>query len=160
MPIWADSDERDVQLATEAAKNAFASWSKTSAEERSRIIVRIADLIEQKLDFLAKAESIDNGKPLKLAKTVDIPRASANFRFYGTAILHFASKSHYMEDLAINYTLKEPIGVVGCISPVRVSMYPRVTSFLSTPATLTATRHARSCRLWRTTRRTRPFELR
>lgn len=118
-----DSDERDVELAYQAAAEAFKTWSITPKDKRSAYLMRIADLIEQKLDHLAKAESIDNGKPLKLAKRVDIPRAAANFRFYGTGILHFAAQSHAMEDTAINYTLKQPVGVAGCISPWNLPLY-------------------------------------
>lgn len=118
-----DSDEKDVELATQAALAAFPSWSKTPKEKRARIIQKIAFLIEENLDKLAEAESIDNGKPLKLAKFVDIPRAASNFNFYATAILHYASESHSMEDTAINYTLREPIGVCGCISPWNLPLY-------------------------------------
>lgn len=118
-----DSDASDVELATKAAKEAFPSWSKTPKEKRSRILQKLAFLIEDNLDRLALAESTDNGKPLKLAKTVDIPRAAANFNFYATGILHYASESHSMEDTAINYTLREPIGVCGCISPWNLPLY-------------------------------------
>jgi len=118
-----DSDAEDVALATKAAKEAFPLWSKTPKEKRSRILQKLAFLIEDNLDRLALAESIDNGKPLKLAKTVDIPRAAANFNFYATGILHYASQSHAMEDTAINYTLREPIGVCGCISPWNLPLY-------------------------------------
>jgi aminomuconate-semialdehyde/2-hydroxymuconate-6-semialdehyde dehydrogenase len=118
-----DSDTRDIDLACKSAKNAFEIWSKSTAQYRSDIMLKIADLIDKNLDRLALAESIDNGKPLKLATTVDIPRASANFRFYATAILHFASQSHYMEETAINYTMREPIGVAGCISPWNLPLY-------------------------------------
>ncbi len=83
-----DSDEKDVELAYVAAKNAFNSWSVLPKEQRSNILLKISSLIEKNLDKLALAESIDNGKPLKLAKTVDIPRAASNFNFYGTSILH------------------------------------------------------------------------
>ena len=118
-----DSDERDVQLAIEAAERAFPEWSETSLEMRSRILLRIADIIEQNIEVLAVAESEDNGKPISLARTVDIPRAAANFRFYATAIMHFASESHYMEGTAINYTLRKPLGVVACISPWNLPLY-------------------------------------
>ncbi|MES2836016.1 MAG: aldehyde dehydrogenase [Bacteroidota bacterium] len=118
-----DSDEADVALAVSAAKQAFVSWSVTSKEKRSAIILKLAELIEKNLDVLAEAESTDNGKPLALAKVMDIPRAASNFHFYGTAILHHAANSHSMEDLAINYTLKQPIGVVGCISPWNLPLY-------------------------------------
>lgn len=118
-----DSEEADVLLAIAAAKKAFPSWSKTSTMERSRILLRIAAEIEARSEQLAEAESRDNGKPIWLAKTVDIPRASANIHFYGTAILHYSSQSHTMEDLAINYTLREPLGVVACISPWNLPLY-------------------------------------
>jgi aminomuconate-semialdehyde/2-hydroxymuconate-6-semialdehyde dehydrogenase len=118
-----DSDENDVELAYIAAKNAFKEWSTTSKEKRSEYLLKISSLIEKKLDKLALAESIDNGKPLKLAKTVDIPRAAANFHFYGTGILHYASNAHSMEETAINYTLRQPVGVAGCISPWNLPLY-------------------------------------
>src|SRR5689334_13970053 len=84
----ADSNERDVAAAVDAAQQAFPAWSRTPAEQRCRILLRIADLIEQNLDRFVRAESVDTGKPITLAKTVDIPRACANFRFFATAILH------------------------------------------------------------------------
>lgn len=118
-----DSDERDVELAVEAAHNAFPKWSTTPAEERSAILLRIADLITKNLEKLARAESTDNGKPVSLARVMDIPRAASNFHFYGTAILHFASESHSMEDTALNYTLRSPVGVAGCISPWNLPLY-------------------------------------
>lgn len=118
-----DSDEKDVQKAVDAAQAAFPSWSHTSKEERSKILMKIADLIDRDFEKLAVAESIDHGKPVWLAKMIDIPRASANMRFYATGILHFASEAHSMEQTAINYTLREPIGVAGCISPWNFPIY-------------------------------------
>lgn len=118
-----DSDASDVQRAVEAAEKAFLAWSATSRAERSRLMIKIADLIDQNLDRLAMAESTDNGKPLKLAKRVDIPRASANFRFFATAILHESSESHQSDQEAINMTLRSPLGVVGCISPWNLPLY-------------------------------------
>jgi aminomuconate-semialdehyde/2-hydroxymuconate-6-semialdehyde dehydrogenase len=118
-----DSDERDVKAAVDAAKEAFKIWSVTPVSVRSKILLKIASLIEKNLDSLAKAESIDNGKPLWLAKSLDIPRAADNFHFYGTGILHFASEAHPMEDSALNYTLRTPIGVAGCISPWNLPLY-------------------------------------
>ncbi len=118
-----DSQSEDIQKAYEAAKAAFPKWSNTPAAERSRIMTKVADLIEAKLSTLAAAESKDNGKPVKLATAIDIPRASSNFRFFATSIMHFASESHFMEATAINYTLRRPIGVVGCISPWNLPLY-------------------------------------
>ena len=118
-----NSDEKDVELAYQAAEKAFPAWSNTSKEDRFTILNKIASLIDAHLDDFAKAESIDNGKPYKLAKRVDIPRASANMRFFATAILHWGSESHSMEDKGFNYTLRQPIGVVGCISPWNLPLY-------------------------------------
>lgn len=118
-----DSNEKDVNIAVEAAKKAFKNWSITSLEERFRILNRIAELIDEHLPELALAETNDNGKPLWLSKKVDIPRASANFRFFATGIMHFATESHSMEDKAVNYTLRQPIGIVGCISPWNLPLY-------------------------------------
>jgi aminomuconate-semialdehyde/2-hydroxymuconate-6-semialdehyde dehydrogenase len=118
-----DSDEADVEQAVAAARAAFPAWSVTPKDVRSKYLLKIASLIEQNLDRLAMAESIDNGKPLKLAKTIDIPRAAANFHFYGTGILHYAAHAHSMEDTAINYTLRQPVGVAGCISPWNLPLY-------------------------------------
>lgn len=118
-----DSDEADVELAFKAAATARESWASTSAEERYKILSRIADLIDRDLEKLAMAESRDNGKPVKLARNVDIPRASSNMRFFATAILHFASEAHGMENRGFNYTLRQPVGVVGCISPWNLPLY-------------------------------------
>ncbi|GAA4327381.1 aldehyde dehydrogenase [Flaviaesturariibacter amylovorans] len=118
-----DSGEKDVELAVGAAKKAFPKWSATPAEERFLVLNRIATLIDEHRDALAEAESTDNGKPLWLSKRVDIPRASANFRFFATGIMHFSADSHTMEQTAINYTLRQPIGVVGCISPWNLPLY-------------------------------------
>ncbi|MEI8278636.1 MAG: aldehyde dehydrogenase [Bacteroidota bacterium] len=118
-----DSDADDVAYAVGAAQAAFPLWSTTPVEERFKILNRIAELIDENLEALALAETNDNGKPLWLSKRVDIPRASSNFRFFATGIMHFATDSHHMEDKAINYTLRQPIGVVGCISPWNLPLY-------------------------------------
>lgn len=118
-----DSDEQDVALAYASAAAAFPSWSKTSVEEKFKIMMRVADLIEEQLEMLAQAESIDNGKPIALARMMDIPRAASNFRFYAQAITQFSSEAHQMEDSYLNYTLRQPIGVVGCISPWNLPLY-------------------------------------
>ncbi len=121
--LCADSDEQDVALATEAALAAFPAWSNTSSSDRSKVMLKIAALIEENLDALALAESIDQGKPLWLAKNGEIPRAQANIHFFGTAIEHFASEAHPMGNHALNYTLRTPIGVVACISPWNLPLY-------------------------------------
>jgi len=133
LPVWdpsvgqqyataPDSDARDVEQAYLSAAKAFPQWSALSVEARSQYLTKIADLIDAHAEELALAESIDNGKPLSLAKTVDIPRAASNFRFFAHAITQFASQSHEMAD-AINYTLRQPLGVVGTISPWNLPLY-------------------------------------
>jgi len=119
----ADSDERDVERAVEAAAAAFPDWARTPVRERSDCLLRIADLIEANLEKLALAECVDNGKPLHVARTVDIPRAALNFRFFATAILHFHSESHATDDVAFNYTLRNPRGIAGLISPWNLPLY-------------------------------------
>ena len=118
-----DSDSRDVEVAVKAAEAAFPLWAAMPLEKRAAILLKIADLIDRDLEKLALAESVDQGKPLKLARAVDIPRASANMRFYATASLHVSSESHLMEGEAINYTTRTPVGVVGCISPWNLPLY-------------------------------------
>ena len=118
-----DSDANDVEKAVEAAEKAFPVWSSMSIEERSAILVRLSEGIERRMDEFVAAESKDNGKPVTLAAHVDIPRAVSNFHFFATAILHYASESHYMEGVGVNYTLRKPIGIVGCISPWNLPLY-------------------------------------
>ncbi|MBK9438279.1 MAG: aldehyde dehydrogenase [Chloracidobacterium sp.] len=119
-----DSDELDVQAAVDAAAAAFPKWSATSAEERHDVLMRVAALIERDLESLALAESVDQGKPVSLARNVDIPRAIANFKFYATAAMHTVSESHEsVGQGAVNYTLRQPLGVVGCISPWNLPLY-------------------------------------
>mgnify|MGYP003630274648 FL=1 len=119
-----NSTKDDVDLAYNSAKSAFRQWSQTTLDERSRILIKISELLESNLQRFAEAESKDNGKPISLAKAVDIPRAASNFRFFGNAITQFASESHEsVGQDAINYTLRQPIGVVGCISPWNLPLY-------------------------------------
>jgi aminomuconate-semialdehyde/2-hydroxymuconate-6-semialdehyde dehydrogenase len=118
-----DSDLGDVKQAAGAAKKAFPAWSGMQVEQRSAILLRIADLIDRDLDKLALAESIDNGKPVHLARTLDIPRASANIRFFATAAMHTSTEAHLTGEEAVNYTARTPIGVVACISPWNLPLY-------------------------------------
>ena len=118
-----DSGAEDVERAITAAKKAFPLWSNLTAAERSAHMLRVSQRIEERLDELAAAESKDNGKPVKLATRVDIPRARDNFAFYATAILHDASEGHDMGAQGFNYTLRRPIGVVACISPWNLPLY-------------------------------------
>jgi aminomuconate-semialdehyde/2-hydroxymuconate-6-semialdehyde dehydrogenase len=128
----ADSGKEDVDLAVAAAEKAFVDWSKKPAVDRSKILLRIADLIERDLEKFARAESIDTGKPLSLARSLDIPRAVANFRFFATAILHTESEAHITDGVAFNYTLRQPRGIAGLISPWNLPLY--LLSWKITPA--------------------------
>ena len=119
-----NSSQDDVEMAYKAAEAAFDSWSNTTLDKRSTILMRIASLIDENLDRLAAAESKDNGKPLSLATSVDIPRASSNFRFFAQAITQFSTEAHESVGLnTMNFTLRQPLGVVGCISPWNLPLY-------------------------------------
>lgn len=117
------SDATDAQHAVAAAQAAAPHWAALSATQRSEYLLRIADLIDRYANELALAECEDNGKPLRLAQTVDIPRAAANFRFFATAPLHFSTEAHANETVSIQYTLRQPLGVVACISPWNLPLY-------------------------------------
>jgi len=121
--LISDSEKGDVDNAVAAAKAAFKTWRKTTKQERSDILMKLADTIEKHTEELIKAESKDNGKPEALATHVDIPRASANIRFFAGAILHDSSQMHEMDGVAINYTLRQPLGVAACISPWNLPLY-------------------------------------
>lgn len=118
-----DSDRSDVEAAIQAAKAAFPSWSDTDINERAAILMRIADGIAARLEEFALAESDDNGKPVKLATAVDIPRASKNFRYFAHAITQYHSETFDMGSLGFNYTLRRPLGVAGLISPWNLPLY-------------------------------------
>jgi aminomuconate-semialdehyde/2-hydroxymuconate-6-semialdehyde dehydrogenase len=113
----------DVERAVAAAKRAFPSWSRTPAEERSRRLTDLADRIESDAERFAHAESVDTGKPIRLARRLDIPRAVANLRFFAGAILHTRSDLHTTDHRALNFTLRRPRGVVGTISPWNLPIY-------------------------------------
>lgn len=118
-----DSNFKDIDVAVQAAQKACKDWSSMALEKRFLILNRIAELIDEHMETLALAETNDNGKPLWLSKKVDIYRAAANFRFFATGLMHFASESHHSEGSMINFTLRQPIGIVGCISPWNLPLY-------------------------------------
>jgi aminomuconate-semialdehyde/2-hydroxymuconate-6-semialdehyde dehydrogenase len=117
-----DSDRRDVELAVEAARRAAPVWAELSNAERARHLHRLADAVEARLGELAREESRDSGKPVKLARSVDIPRSVANLRFFAEAATQWSSEAH-VDARALNYTLRQPLGVVGCISPWNLPLY-------------------------------------
>ncbi|MSQ84513.1 MAG: aldehyde dehydrogenase [Myxococcales bacterium] len=122
LTTYAASTQADVEVAVAAAQRALGSWSARTGEDRARILHRIADEIAAHAEKLALWECLDTGKPLAVARSVDIARAEANFRFFANAASQFASESHAMAD-AINYTLRQAVGVAACISPWNLPLY-------------------------------------
>lgn len=118
-----DSSELEVVQAIQAAQKAFLKWSELASEKRAEYLYRIADLIEARTEELALAESADQGKPLALARQMDIPRAAHNFRFFAGAELHRTEVASQMNDDAINYVLRQPIGVAGLVAPWNLPLY-------------------------------------
>ncbi len=112
----------DVYAAVAAARAAFPAWSLAPASVRARWLEKLADALEGKLEEFALAESRDAGKPLALARDIEIPRAVSNLRFFAAAATQFASESHQGE-AGLNVTLRQPLGVVGCISPWNLPLY-------------------------------------
>ena len=117
------SDEADVNRAVESAERAFSAWSARPATERARILRRMAAGIESRLEAFARAEAVDSGKPLSVARTVDIPRAALNFEFFADAATQFSSEAHVTDTRWVNYTVRAPLGVVACISPWNLPLY-------------------------------------
>ncbi|HSN00736.1 MAG TPA: aldehyde dehydrogenase family protein, partial [Rudaea sp.] len=118
-----DADAADVDAAVAAATRAFPAWAATPVAQRAQLLNRIADLLEARLEEFAQAESRDSGKPVALARSLDIPRAVSNLRFFAAAITQFATEAHAMDGAAINYTLRQPLGAVACISPWNLPLY-------------------------------------
>jgi aminomuconate-semialdehyde/2-hydroxymuconate-6-semialdehyde dehydrogenase len=124
--VWAEvaaAAAEDVDAAVQAARRAFPAWSTTPAEERARWLEKLASLIERDFERFVETESRDTGKPIALAGRVDIPRAVANLRFFAAAATQFASESHAMGPRGINFTLRQPLGPVACISPWNLPLY-------------------------------------
>lgn len=118
-----DSDAADIDAAVTAARKAATAWAATPPDRRAQHLSRLADLVERELDTLAELESRNSGKPVKLARGLDIPRAVANLRFFAAAITQWTSESHATDDSTLNYTLRQPLGVVACISPWNLPLY-------------------------------------
>lgn len=119
----ANSTQPDVEAAVAAAVGAFPAWSVLPPEQRASWLNRLADGIEARQDELAEAESLDTGKPVALARKVDIPRAVSNFRFFAAAATQFSSEAHAAPGTGVNYTLRQPLGAVACISPWNLPLY-------------------------------------
>lgn len=117
------SSKEDTEVAIEAAKQAFPSWSSLSPLERSKYLRIIADKIEEKIDDFSLAETKDNGKPIKLSSSVDIPRAVENFRYFAQEILNPLTENFEGSEKGNNTTYYSPLGVVACISPWNLPLY-------------------------------------
>jgi aminomuconate-semialdehyde/2-hydroxymuconate-6-semialdehyde dehydrogenase len=117
------SNQNDLELAVNAAESAKKDWAEMPTESRSNLLLKLADAIEAASDDLARAEAIDNGKPISFAKAVDSYRSAANIRFFANAATQFSSECHGMGNVGVNYTLRDPIGIVGCISPWNLPLY-------------------------------------
>ena len=116
------SNSEDVEVAVRAAKSAQPGWKELSRWQRSEWLRKLADGIRDRAADFALAESDDTGKPLTTAERVDIPRAQKNFNFFADAGTQFYSESH-SSATAINYTQRDPVGVVACISPWNLPLY-------------------------------------
>ena len=118
----AAGDASDAAAAIAAAQAAFPAWSALPPTERARWLERLADAVEARLDDFAHAEALDGGKPFALARDAEIPRAISNLRFFAHAATQFASESHHGQ-AGLNYTLRQPLGVVATISPWNLPLY-------------------------------------
>ena len=118
----ADGDARDVEAAVDAARAAAPGWAALPNDARARCLERLADALEAQAELFAQAESRDAGKPIALAREIEIPRAVANLRFFAHAATQFASESHHGQ-AGLNYTLRQPLGVVATISPWNLPLY-------------------------------------
>lgn len=118
-----DSDDSDAKEAIQAAEHAFYDWKNLSFEKRFDYLLAIAKGIEDRMEEFVQAESIDNGKPTWLTAQSDIPRAISNLKFFASAQMNFPSESHHTPGQGLNYTLRMPLGVVGCISPWNLPLY-------------------------------------
>ncbi|NLG59525.1 MAG: aldehyde dehydrogenase [Gammaproteobacteria bacterium] len=122
---WAEvaaGDARDVDDAVNAALAAFPAWAALRNSERSRHLENLARALEARIEDFAHAEARNGGKPYALAREAEIPRAVSNLRFFAHAATQFASESHHGE-AGLNYTLRQPLGVVGTISPWNLPLY-------------------------------------
>jgi aminomuconate-semialdehyde/2-hydroxymuconate-6-semialdehyde dehydrogenase len=118
-----DSNSADVETAYESAQNAFENWSGLSVEERAVYLIKIADGLESRLEEFSEYESRDTGKPISLAKSVDIPRAVSNFRFFAEYGQSYNFESELINSQSINKIRRSPLGVVACISTWNLPLY-------------------------------------
>ena len=114
---FTDATDDEVDLAVTAANNALKEWRKVSIEERSRILLKIADIIDEHAEHLALVETLDNGKPLRETQTIDIPYGADHFRYFAGVLRSEEGTAQQLDETTLTINLKEPIGVVGQIIP-------------------------------------------
>jgi len=112
-----DASESDIDLAVKSAKEAFKTWRKTTVKERAKILNKIADIIDENKELLATVETMDNGKPIRETRLVDIPLAASHFRYFAGCILADEGQATVLDEKFLSLILREPIGVVGQIIP-------------------------------------------
>lgn len=112
-----EAGKEDVDLAVKAAWKAFETWQYVSAAERAKILNKIADLIDENTDRLAMAETLDNGKPLRESKNIDVPYSADQFRYFAACIRADEGSANYLDNNMLNLIIREPIGVVGQVIP-------------------------------------------
>ncbi|MCO7127172.1 aldehyde dehydrogenase family protein [Sporolactobacillus shoreicorticis] len=114
---FVDASHADVDAAVEAATKAFETWKDVSVQEKSTFLLKIADLIDENADHLALVETLDNGKPLRETKSIDVPASSDHFRYFAGVIRSEEGTANALDENTLTINLKEPIGVVGQIVP-------------------------------------------
>ena len=113
----ADASKADVDRAVAAARKAFESFRRTSVYERSALLNKIADVLEQNAEFIATIETIDNGKPIRETRAVDVAWSIEHFRYFAGVILGEEGSANMLKERYLSVVLREPIGVVGQIVP-------------------------------------------
>jgi aldehyde dehydrogenase (NAD+) len=113
----AEATREDVDAAVKAAHKAFPAWAAVEPSERQKILLKIADIIDENSDYLARVETMDNGKPIRETSTVDIPAGADHFRYFASAIRTEEGSASVLDGNQMSLILREPIGVVGQIIP-------------------------------------------
>ena len=117
LAVCAQATKQDVDDAVNAAWEAFKTWGKTTPKERAAVLNKIADIIDENTEFLAKVESMDNGKPIRETMAIDVPMSAAHFRYFAGCILAEEGQASVLDEQFLSIILREPIGVVGQIVP-------------------------------------------
>ncbi|RAK15054.1 aminomuconate-semialdehyde/2-hydroxymuconate-6-semialdehyde dehydrogenase [Anoxybacillus vitaminiphilus] len=116
--IVCEGGKEEIDLAVAAARRALnGPWKRMSTDQRIAVLRRIGDLILERKDELARLESLDTGKPYSLSSALDIPRAAYNFHFFADYLRSVGTEAYQMDEVAINYSVRRPVGVIGLINP-------------------------------------------